>query len=123
MVTMKNIDIYNAANGIVEAFNDTTQYLPIKINFYIQKNKTILMALAQDIEASRLSIIQNYGAPTEDGEHYRIPNENLDIVQQELNDLFMLEQEVNIYKVDIDTLPDDISLTTGQMEALMFMFN
>jgi hypothetical protein len=81
------------------------------------------MALAQDIEASRLSIIQNYGAPTEDGEHYRIPNENLDIVQQELNDLFMLEQEVGIYKVDIDTLPDDISLTTGQMEALMFMFN
>jgi hypothetical protein len=123
MVTMKNIDIYNAANGIAEAFNDATQYLPIKINFYIQKNKAILMALAQDIETSRLSIIQNYGAPTEDGEHYRIPNENLDIVQQELNDLFMLEQEVGIYKVDIDTLPDDISLTTGQMEALMFMFN
>jgi hypothetical protein len=40
---------------------------------------------------------------------------------KELEDLFNLEQEVNIYTVSIDHFGDDLSLTTGQMEALLFM--
>jgi hypothetical protein len=40
-----------------------------------------------------------------------------------LDELLQLEQEVQIYKVNIDSFPDDIILTTGQMEALMFMIN
>jgi hypothetical protein len=42
---------------------------------------------------------------------------------KELNDLLGLEQEVNIYTVSIDSFGDELTLTTGQMEALMFMID
>ena len=32
-----------------------------------------------------------------------------------------VEQEVNITTISIDKLPDDLMLTTGQMNALSFM--
>ena len=120
---LTNQKIYDYAVGLGEAFQDTTQSLPIKINFYLQKNKNILMELARDIENARLSIISNYGEPSEDGTQYIIPKEKMPQVQKELLDLFELEQEVNIYTINIDSLSNDIALTTGQMEAIMFMID
>ena len=120
---MTNLEIYNIAQGINEVFQDTTQYLPIKVNFYIQKNKALLTSLAQTIEMSRWDIIKNYGELDTENERYIIPAEKMEEAQKELSDLFSLEQEVEIYKVDIEKFPDDINLTTGQMEALMFMIN
>ena len=120
---MKNFEIYESAKAMNEAFADNTQYLPVKVNFFIQKNKSTLLALAQDIEAARMNIIRNYGEPTEDGNSYSIPKEKIEIASKELNDLFEIEQEVDIKKINIDNFPDDISLTTGQMEALMFMID
>jgi hypothetical protein len=104
-------------------FNDGEQRLPIKVNFYLQKNKSILMALAQDIEKSRMEIIQTYGVLNEEGTAYNIPENKIAEASKELEDLFNLEQEVHIYKVNIDSLSDDLTLTTAQMEALMFMID
>lgn len=115
--------IYSYAIALNEAFVDNTQRLPMKVNFYLQKNKKTLMELGQDIEESRLDIIRNYGEPTEDGTQYSIPRDKIDAAQKELEDLLALEQEVNIYMISADSLTDDISLTTGQMEAIMFMIN
>jgi hypothetical protein len=42
-------------------------------------------------------------------------------VSKELNDLFNLEQDVNIYMINVDSLSDDYDMTTAQMEAIMFM--
>lgn len=120
---LTNQEIYNYALDLNTAFNDDTQKLPIKINFYLQKNKSTLLTAAQDIETSRMSIINSYGAYDEESEQYVIPKENVEAAQNELNDLFALEQEVNIYKINIDNLSDDITLTTGQMEAIMFMID
>ena len=36
---MTNNEIYMHANALMEAFNDGEQRLPIKVNFYLQKNK------------------------------------------------------------------------------------
>ena len=36
---MKNSEIYNYAQALTEAFRDNNQRLPVKINFYLQKNK------------------------------------------------------------------------------------
>jgi hypothetical protein len=47
---MYNSEIYMYANNIIDNFGDTTQKLPIKVNFYLQKNKEILVKLAQEIE-------------------------------------------------------------------------
>lgn len=118
---LTNNEIYLYAKKIAEAFDDKDQKLPVKINFYLQKNKNTLVQLAQDIEQSRILIAKNYGDLDEEKQQYTIPPENMDIVTKELNDLFSLEQDVQIYTVKIDQFDDDLTITTAQMEALMFM--
>ncbi len=118
---LKNSEIYNIAMLLTDNFKDSTQYLPIKINFYIQKNKDALMTLAQDIETNRIRIMEEYGVKNEDGTSYIIKMENIDTAQKEITDLFDIEQEVNIYTVSLDSIPEGTALTTGQMEAIMFM--
>lgn len=118
---LTNITIYNLAKTLIEVFKDSSQYLPIKLNFFIQKNKKTILDLASSIDESRISIIQHYGTLNGDSGEYVIPPENIAAANKELQDLFSLEQEVNIHMVKIEDIPEDISLTTGQMEAIMFM--
>ena len=120
---LTNKQIYDYAMLMNEAFKDNTQRLPVKINFYLQKNKTTLLNLAQDIEASRLEIINTFGEYIEEKNQYLIPRDKVEDAQKELNDLFNLEQEVNIYTIDINSLDEDMTLTMGQMEAMLFMIN
>lgn len=120
---LTNQTIYNYALALNNAFQDNSQRLPVKVNFYLQKNKTTLTNLAQDIESTRMDIIRNYGTPSEDGTQFIIPKDKIEEAQKELNDLFALEQDVNIYTINIDNLSDDLTLTTGQMEAIMFMID
>ncbi len=120
---LTNNEIYTHARQLMDVFQDGEQKLPIKINFYLQKNRNALLALAQDIEKARLEIAQNYGQLDESGEQFVIPNDKMAEAAKELEDLFNLEQDVMIYKINIDTLPDDLTMTTAQMEAIMFMID
>lgn len=122
-MTLTNNEIYMYTRQLMDAFQDGEQKLPIKINFYLQKNKNTLLGLAQDIEKARLEIAQNYGTLDDAGEQYVIPNDKLAEASKELEDLFNLEQEVDIYKINIDSLSDDLILSAAQMEALMFMID
>lgn len=120
---LTNNEIYNYARQLLRAFQDSNQRLPIKVNFYLQKNKNTLITLAQDIEKARMEIISLYGILDEDGETYTVPPEKIANATKELNDLFDLEQEVQIYKINIDSLDNNFDLTTAQMEAIMFMID
>ena len=120
---MTNNEIYTHARRLLEAFQDGEQKLPIKIGFYLQKNKNTLTTLAQDIEKARIDIAQAHGELDEAGEQYIIPADKMSIVNKELEDLFSLEQEVTIHKVNIDSLSDNFVLSAAQMEALMFMID
>ena len=120
---LKNNDIYMHAQNLMMAFEDKDQKLPIKISFYLQKNKNTLLQLAQDIERSRIEIAQSYGVLDEETSQYIIPPEKMEEASQELNDLFNLEQDVQIYTINIDSFGDDLTITTAQMEAIMFMID
>ena len=122
-MTLTNNEIYAYTRQLMDAFQDGEQKLPIKINFYLQKNKNTLLALAQDIEKARLEIAQTYGTLDENGEQYQIPNEKLAEASKELEDLFNLTQDVNIHKISIDAIDGDLMLSAAQMEALMFMID
>lgn len=123
-MTLTNGEIYNFATNLVKAFNDNSQRLPAKIGFYLQKNKNLLVTLAQDIDNARTDIIKAYGAPSEeDSERFSIPQDKMPDAMKELEDLFSLEQEVQIHKINIDNFPDDLTLTTEQMESIMFMID
>jgi hypothetical protein len=123
MKKMTNSEIYNIATILGKAFEDEKQVLPVKVNFYMQKNRATLMALAQEIEKARVEILQKHGTLNEETNQFEFTNEVAETVVKELNDLLGLEQEVNIYTVNIDNFGDELTLTTGQMEALMFMID
>lgn len=120
---LTNNEIYMHTQNLMMAFEDKEQKLPIKISFYLQKNKNTLLQLAQDIEKSRIEIAQSYGVLDEETSQYVIPPEKMEEASQELNDLFNLEQDVQIYTINIDSFGDDLIITTAQMEAIMFMID
>lgn len=68
-----------------------------------------------------MEIAQSYGEFNAEAQQFIIPPEKIAEASQELNDLFNLEQDVNIYTINIDSLSDDYDMTTAQMEAIMFM--
>ena len=119
-VTLTNNEIYNYANALAEHFSNQEVKFPIKVNFYLQKNQNELITLAQDIEKERVAIIEEFGVLNEETQQYSIPPEKINEASQKINDLFSLTQEIKIYKVDIDAF-GDIELTSGQMQALLFM--
>lgn len=120
---LTNNEIYMYAQALISLFNDGEQKLPIKVSFYLQKNKNTLLQLAQDIEQSRLDIAKTYGELDEESNQYIVSPEKMEEASKELNDLFNLEQEVQIYKININSLTDDIVITNAQMEAIMFMID
>lgn len=118
---LSNQLIYNYAYNLVAAFNDQAQVLPVKINFYLQRNKKELIRLAQELEEERENLFKQYGEYNPKENNYIIPVDKQEFVKQQFNDLLALEQEVNIYKVKFTDFSNDINLTVGQMDALMFM--
>ena len=123
MKKMTNSEIYNIATVLGKAFEDEKQVLPVKVNFYMQKNRSTLVTLAQEIEKARIAILEKHGTLNEETNQFEFANDVAQTVVQELNDLLSLEQDVNIYTVNIDSFGDELTLTTGQMEALMFMID
>lgn len=105
---LTNEQIYSYAMNLIKAFDNENQNLPVKLSFYILKNKKILTDLAREIEVARMELVQN---ATQDEKNIKI------------EELAKIEQEVNIYTIDFEELDKDLVLTTGQMESIMFMIN
>lgn len=115
---MNNGMIYQYALTLNEALNNNDLQMPVAVIFSIEKNKQTLMTVAQDVEKYRMDIIKKYGEEV-DG-NYNVPQDKIEIANKELQDLFSIEQEVNIYKFNIEDL-GDIKLTSNQMNAILFM--
>ncbi len=120
VMTLTNNEIYNYATSLSEEFGKDNISLPIKVNFYLQKNIKELIALAQEIEEKRIEIAKKYGEVSEDGNQYQVPEDKIQDASNELEELFGLTQDVNIYKISLDAF-GDIELTASQMKALLFM--
>ncbi len=118
---LTNLQIHTLAQAYLSAFQNADFYLPAKVNFYIQRNSKKLIELAQDIEKARLDIVNHYGKPVEgEDDKMAIAPEDVATVNQELLDLFGIEQEIEISTFNIEAL-GDIKLSMEQMEAIMFM--
>lgn len=117
-IKMNNGMIYQYALALNEALNDNDLQMPVAVIFSIEKNKQTLMTVAQDVEKYRMDIIKKYGE--EVNGNYNVPQDKIEIANKELQDLFSIEQEVKIYKFNIEDL-GDIKLTSNQMNAILFM--
>ena len=122
IMTLKNMEIYNYANALAQEFGQQEVKLPLKVNFYLQKNLKELVALAQDIEQQRVAIAQEYGTLNEETQQYEIPPENINSATRKLDELFNLTQDVKIYKVKLDAF-GDTNISNSQMQALLIMID
>ena len=122
--TMSNLEIYNTATSLSELFTEMVQTeikLPVKVNFYFQKNMNELVALAQELEKERTNIIMKYGSPDpEDPNKIQISPDKIEEANKELNDLFSLEQEVAVNVSELDWF-NEINMTPQQVNAITFM--
>jgi hypothetical protein len=96
--TMTNEQIYRIAIGFYKNFNGDL-ILPIKVNFYLTKNKNYFLELGQQIEEFRDKIRGDY---------------------DKLKELSELQQEVSFYQVSLEDF-GDINLSMEQLETLEFM--
>lgn len=113
---MTNLTIYNKANALLETFNHLEDMtLPVKVHFYLQKNMELIVSMARDLEKKRIDIIEKYNISEakQDSEEFERAN-------QDIEELFSLEQEVKIYKLPLDWL-ENIELTSKQVQAFSFM--
>lgn len=117
--TMTNMEIYAYASALMEAFKEDIT-LPVKVNFYLQKNMTRMIDAGKEIEKTRMEIIQKYGTPTEDGQSVEVAAEMVETVNKELEDLFALEQEIKVNEISLEAF-DGIDLTSAQVGAIAFM--
>lgn len=116
---LTNNEVYSINEQFNKIFENSQQYLPAKVNFYIQKNKKKIAELAQEIEIARAEIIKNFGEQKEDQKYY-IPQDKIQEAQQELLDLLNIQQEIEVFTISLDDI-ENLHFTLPQMEALMFM--
>lgn len=115
-----NQQIYQIANNALSNLDNLDIYIPAKANFFIQKNISILAAAAQEIEKSRIEIAKHYGVLDKEGQQYKIPEDKIEEASKELEDLFSIEQELDIKTFSIEAL-GNAEFTPAQMQAMMFM--
>ena len=115
---LTNQQIYNASLKL-NSFSVEGK-IPVKINFFLQKNIQIVIEAGKEIEKARIQIIQELGELNAENNVFMIPKNNMAEAQKELEDLFTLEQELNIHLFKLDDF-QDIALTYDQLSAIMFM--
>ena len=116
---LTNNKIYSCMQEL-NAFNLQKVKMPVRISFFLQKNIQTIISAAQEIEQARIDIAKEYGELNEYGTSYTIPQEKREIVNQELNELFNLEQDLNIHIFKISEF-DGIELEFQQLLPIMFM--
>lgn len=101
---MTNEQIYRIAMGFYKYFNGDL-ILPIKVNFYLVKNKNYFLQLGQQIEEFKDKICGDYGK---------------EVINQKLKEFSELEEEVSFYQVSLEDF-GDIKLSMEQLDTLEFM--
>ena len=116
---MTNEEIYTTALDLSKNVANANLHLPVKVNFYLQKNVSAIVSMAEEIEKARNEIFQKYGTADDEG-NYQFANEVIDEVNHELGDLFSLEQEVPIYEIALDDF-GNTELDSNQVRAISYM--
>lgn len=118
---MTNNEIYTHANNLLNEFEDIASLsLPVKVHFYFQKNMDIIVKMAQDVDKARTEILDKYGSIDPETQNYKFEEKDLEKVNQDVIDLFALEQEVKIYTIPLSWV-ENMELTAKQVNAFTFM--
>ena len=110
-IKMKNSTIYAIALGFSNYFNGVIN-LPVKVGFYLIKNKNYFIELGKQIEEMKQEI---YSKHLDSNGDILINEANKELVE-----LSELEQEVSFYEVSLKDF-ENINLTVEQIDTIEFM--
>lgn len=116
--TLTNNEIYQISELLNKNPINENEYIPVFINFYIQKNISLFTQLREEIDQCRRNIIFHYGEDKEGD--FIVKSEFIEQANKELEQLATITQDVEIYTLPLSTL-NEVKLTTGQLKSLMFM--
>lgn len=123
---LTNKEIFDYALALQSCFytNNENQirFIKAKINFYLQKNITILLNLGREVEEARDQILSQYGEKNKEENSWNIRPECIHLASQELNSLMNLKQDVKIYKLSLSEILD-LDFTAQEMRAILFMID
>lgn len=117
---LTNYQIFEYMQNLFNIIENDNLYIPVKANFLIQKNIKIIAAAGEEIEKSRLQVAQHYGVLDSEKNQYIIPQDKIAEANKEINDLFSIEQDLDIKTFKLDDL-GKAEFTPKQMQAIMFM--
>lgn len=117
ILNLTNFEIYNY-NQALSALNLEIT-LPVKMGFWISKNKRRFFELAQELDAMRKNIAMKYGELDDDNQLI-VPPDKINIVNTELQELFSLKQEVEINLIPLSWF-EKIELPAKEIELLSCM--
>ena len=115
-----NYQIFEYMQNLINIFENNNLYIPVKANFLIQKNIKLIAAAGEEIERSRLQVAQHYGVLDSEKNQYIIPKDKIAEANKEINDLFSIEQDLDIKTFKLEDL-GNAEFTPKQMQAIMFM--
>lgn len=111
-------ELFNIAEYISNNPFRTDTYIPVKYNFYIQKNIEIVLKEYERIQKHRRDILMHYGET--EGDEFTIPKDKINDTNKELEELSNLEHELDLTILSINDI-ENLELTTGELKSIMFM--
>lgn len=116
-----NRDIIIMYQGLSQLASNDEMRLPARVSFAVARNLKMLIPIIEDIDMARQSIAETYGTLDVDNPtQYRIPENNRDIVNQELDAIMETEVDVPLVKIKMTEI-EDLNISIAMAEALMFM--
>lgn len=104
-MTVTNDQILTLIKGISE-LEELDLPLNIKLSYNLAKNHQILNQYSTIIGQKQLEIYSKYGEKVGRAE-YKIPEENIDMAQNALNELGEIQNEINLTKININDFEDN----------------
>nr|DAK07916.1 MAG TPA: Protein of unknown function (DUF1617) [Caudoviricetes sp.] len=116
-----NRDIITMYQGLSQLASNEGMRLPARVSFAVVRNLKMLIPIIEDIDMARQSIAETYGTLDIDNPtQYRIPENNRDTVNQELDAIMETEVDVPLVKIKMTEI-EDLNISIAMAEALMFM--
>ena len=116
-----NRDIITMYQGLSQLASNEEMRLPARVSFAVVRNLNVLIPIIEDIDMARQSIAETYGTlDTDNPTQYRIPENNRDTVNQELDAIMETEVDVPLVKIKMTEI-EDLNISIAMAEALMFM--
>lgn len=116
---MLNKDIMSCFEGLQNLRQAASRRLPARTSFAIVRNIKTLQPVVEDIQSAYNELIMKYAEPIE-GDKFRVKEENMTEFTTELNNLYNLDTEVSIIKINFADI-ENFDFSLEETEALYFM--